>query len=54
MHTTLTPKSDWLEIDTDNKLQETTNLHTHGGMYVFRCHILNHEDHGMMGVVNVS
>jgi FtsP/CotA-like multicopper oxidase with cupredoxin domain len=27
---------------------------TFTGMYVFHCHILNHEDHGMMGVVNVS
>jgi FtsP/CotA-like multicopper oxidase with cupredoxin domain len=27
---------------------------TFTGMYVFHCHILNHEDNGMMGVVNVS
>jgi FtsP/CotA-like multicopper oxidase with cupredoxin domain len=24
------------------------------GMYVFHCHIANHEDEGMMAVVNVS
>jgi FtsP/CotA-like multicopper oxidase with cupredoxin domain len=27
---------------------------TFTGMYVFHCHILSHEDNGMMGVVNVS
>jgi FtsP/CotA-like multicopper oxidase with cupredoxin domain len=27
---------------------------TFTGMYVFHCHILGHEDNGMMGVVNVS
>ena len=24
------------------------------GKFVYHCHILNHEDNGMMGVVNVS
>jgi FtsP/CotA-like multicopper oxidase with cupredoxin domain len=27
---------------------------TFTGMSMFHCHILNHEDHGMMGMVDVT
>ncbi|MGZ3520290.1 MAG: multicopper oxidase domain-containing protein [Vulcanimicrobiaceae bacterium] len=27
--------------------------HVHRGTFVFHCHMLFHEDHGMMGIIRV-
>jgi FtsP/CotA-like multicopper oxidase with cupredoxin domain len=45
---------DTVNVPRNSAVRLIVRYDDHPGMWMFHCHILDHEDHGMMGIVHVS